>query len=112
MTLEKPRNFCRGCGEDFTSIKQFDRHRVGVHAYTSSEGLAMDPPVEDGRRCLDADQMRELGWTTNEDGYWFDPAEVERTREGLSALRRASEKPAKASSRQRASGGTLERGRT
>jgi hypothetical protein len=27
-------NNCRACGEDFSSVTAFDRHRVGGHAYT------------------------------------------------------------------------------
>jgi hypothetical protein len=33
-------------------VSAFDNHRVGKHAYMHSEGLKLDPPVEDGRRCL------------------------------------------------------------
>jgi hypothetical protein len=28
---------------------------------------------EDGRRCLDEDEMRKRGWTLNETGRWHDP---------------------------------------
>jgi hypothetical protein len=50
-------NLCRSCGEDFGSAKAFDAHRVGVHVYTYSEGAAMDPVRDDGRRCLSAEEM-------------------------------------------------------
>jgi hypothetical protein len=76
----KPLNQCGACREDFTSVKLFDRHRVGVHAYTYSEGVRMDPIREDGRRCLDAQEMRQKGWEQNEQGRWFDPASVSRAR--------------------------------
>lgn len=39
----------------------FDRHRVGAHAFTFTEGLDLDPPREDGRRCLDEAEMFERG---------------------------------------------------
>jgi hypothetical protein len=47
-----PGNWCASCGEDFSSSTLFDRHRVGRHEYTQSDGLSFDPPREDGRRCL------------------------------------------------------------
>ena len=67
-------NLCRSCGEDFGSVELFDRHRVGRHAFTFSEGLKLDPPREDGRRCLDADEMRERGWCVDARGRWVDSA--------------------------------------
>lgn len=67
-------NLCRSCGEDFASVDLFDRHRVGLHAYTLSEGLRLDPPREDGRRCLDVLEMFERGWERNGRGLWTDPA--------------------------------------
>ena len=56
-----PLNGCASCGRDFTSLASFDRHRVGRHAYTFDEGLRLDPPREDGRRCLDADELLAAG---------------------------------------------------
>ena len=50
--VSKYLNECGACGLDFASVRAFDEHRVGVHAYLFAEGLAMDPPREDGRRCL------------------------------------------------------------
>lgn len=47
-----------GCGTDFGSLSAFDSHRTGEHDYLYSEGARMDPPREDGRRCLTA---REIG---------------------------------------------------
>lgn len=87
-------NFCRSCGFDFTSTTYFDRHRIGVHAYTYAEGLRMDPPREDGRRCMDADELHVSGLRRVVEGdsarydsriascvpiYW-NPAEASRTR--------------------------------
>jgi hypothetical protein len=58
----------------------FDRHRTGVHAYTFLEGLDLDPPREDGRRCLDPDDMREAGMELDARGRWCIVAEAERVR--------------------------------
>lgn len=74
------RSFCRACGEDFSGDTMFDKHRVGEHD--------LDWPAdENGRRCLDVEEMEAKGWTLNESGRWYDPAEVERTRERLVALK-------------------------
>ena len=54
-----PMNLCRACGQDFSSVRTFDDHRVGKHAYLWS------PAREDGRRCLDPAEMRGLGLTLN-----------------------------------------------
>jgi hypothetical protein len=50
-------NLCTSCNQDFSSVRAFDSHRTGRHAYTSTEGLRMNPPREDGRRCLAAHEM-------------------------------------------------------
>lgn len=76
------------CGEDFNSVELFDRHRVGTHAFTFLEGLRLDPPREDGRRCLDAAEMRELGWRLNGRGRWIDPARAFRGAQNESPERR------------------------
>ena len=68
-----PRNGCRACREDFASVGLFDAHRVGVHAYTYSEGVKMEPMREDGRRCLDAEEMRAKGWALDRSGRWCNP---------------------------------------
>jgi hypothetical protein len=57
-----PYSYCTTCGRDFSGDAMFDRHRVGNHAYLYAEGLAMNPPREDGRRCLEPEEMRALGW--------------------------------------------------
>jgi hypothetical protein len=90
---KRPANFCSACGQDFTSVSLFDRHRVGVHAYTYSEGLALDPPVEDGRRCLDAEEMQAKGWELDARSRWVDPAKVEQARKAFSALNSSPERP-------------------
>ena len=63
-------NLCRACGEDFGSVKAFDAHRVGVHAYTYTEGLSRDPPRTDGRRCLSIDEMEAAQFVRNACGRW------------------------------------------
>jgi hypothetical protein len=54
-------NECAGCGYDFTSVKLFDRHRVGRH----------EP---DERRCLTVDEMEQKGWQFDSRSRWSDPA--------------------------------------
>jgi hypothetical protein len=63
-------NQCGACGENFGGLTAFDAHRVGKHEYTYSEGLAMTPPVEDGRRCLPPAELELEGFTTNARGSW------------------------------------------
>lgn len=55
-------------------MEGFDRHRVGVHAYTFQEGLLMTPPVEDGRRCLGLDEIGRRGFRRDKYGRWSDPS--------------------------------------
>jgi hypothetical protein len=74
-------NLCRSCDQDFASVAAFDQHRVGVHAYSYWEGLRMDPPVENGRRCLAPEEMRERGMSENARGRWQIDAAVARARE-------------------------------
>jgi hypothetical protein len=80
---------------DFTSLRLFDAHRVGSYAYDWS------PDHEDGRRCLDADEMQALGWQQDDKGRWYDPVHRERTRDyfestspiGLGRVRKAQTAP-------------------
>lgn len=80
-------NECVRCGLQFGSVSAFDRHRVGVYEYTFVQGLDMTPPREDGRRCLGADEMRELRdkngipiYALNDRGYWSLSAALESAR--------------------------------
>jgi hypothetical protein len=66
-------NLCRSCGQDFGSLSAFDAHRVGVHAYTYSQGAAMTPIREDGRRCLTIDELYAAGWHRDQHGRWRTP---------------------------------------
>jgi hypothetical protein len=100
----RPLSYCVSCGRDFSGDTIFDLHRVGVHAYDYPEGLKLDPPREDGRRCLEPDEMRALGWrpmggeemrASNRDRhragfgveFWFDPARHEVARDAFAAKR-------------------------
>jgi len=78
-----PANGCTGCGHDFTSTLLFDAHRVGVYMYTYEHGLELEPPREDGRRCLDTDEMTAKGWELDERGRWVDPVRLQASREGF-----------------------------
>jgi hypothetical protein len=79
-------NLCRACGKDFASVAAFDRHRVGVHAYTFRQGLLLDPPAEDGRRCLDVDEVRAAGMEPDARGRWCLVAKAEDARSRFSAV--------------------------
>ena len=63
-------NLCCSCRADFASTAAFDRHRVGRHAYLFAEGLSLVPPREDGRRCLDGDEMAGVGMVLDVRGRW------------------------------------------
>lgn len=69
-------NVCRSCETDFATVAAFDDHRVGTHDYTYSEGAKMDPPREDGRRCLKRKEREELGWLLDQHGRWLAPRKV------------------------------------
>jgi hypothetical protein len=73
-------NYCRSCREDFSSIANFDRHRVGKHEYTYWEGLKFDPPVEDGRRCLRTQELVGRGFRRDKYGRWSDPTRTPEAR--------------------------------
>lgn len=82
--MSAPLNGCH-CGEDFTSLRLFDAHRVGVHAYDYS------PDRPDGRRCLNEAEKVERGWEKVAKGRWQDPAAVEDARLRFRGLRRGDE---------------------
>lgn len=74
-------NLCTACGLDFGSVSAFDKHRAGKHEYTFKEGLYRDPPVEDGRRCLDEDEMRAQGFALSARNLWSIERDLLRARE-------------------------------
>ena len=67
---DSPRNFCASCGEDFASVRAFDRHRVGSHE------VVWSLENEHGRRCLDAGEMRAAGMAPCGRGRWQIVSEV------------------------------------
>jgi hypothetical protein len=69
-------NLCAGCKSDFASVKAFDTHRTGSHAFTFAAGLAKDPPRIDGRRCRDEDEMLKTGLELDTRGRWCIPSDV------------------------------------
>ncbi len=77
-------NLCVACGHDFASVRAFDRHRTGVHEYTLSEGLRFEPPVEDGRRCMDAREMSAAGLVLDGRGRWTVSADRDHARRRFS----------------------------
>jgi len=83
-------NFCRSCNTDFASVNAFDRHRTGVQEYLFADGLRMEPPVEDGRRCLSPNEMLDAGMEVDDRGRWrIAPSERQKAfyRENSPALR-------------------------
>ena len=76
-------NECGACGLDFSSVKSFDSHRVGKHAYTLSEGLRMEPPREDGRHCLVQHELVDAGMAQDARGRWYLVRDREHAREAF-----------------------------
>jgi hypothetical protein len=56
-----PLNGCSGCRRDFASLRAFDAHRVGDHQLDC-------PPHENGRRCLDVEELPE--WLQDSHDRW------------------------------------------
>jgi hypothetical protein len=52
---------CPDCGLYFTSVREFDRHRVGQYGPTNT------------RRCRSVRELQHLGWCTNKNGFWHQP---------------------------------------
>lgn len=61
-------NLRRSCSTDFSSVAAFDRHGTGTHEYTSLEGVQLGR--EDGRRCMDDDEMMGVGMELDSRGRW------------------------------------------
>jgi hypothetical protein len=103
-------NLCRTCGADFASVKAFDAHRVGKHAYTYDEGLLLEPPREDGRRCLAVSEMVAMGWVRNRSGRWVHPQALRnRPKKGSYSLTEAADGPTPALRMSRTSEGRSDR---
>lgn len=86
MSENNPHNYCRSCRQDFSSTSLFDQHRVGKHEYTYSDGLDMEPPQEDGRRCLEITEMEAKGWALDNRSCWSNPAANARVAARFKAL--------------------------
>lgn len=52
---------CAACGQFFSRVRVFDRHRVGPYG---KKGESC------GRRCLTSAEMAARGWHVNADGLW------------------------------------------
>ena len=63
----------------FASVTAFDRHRVGRHEHVWSAER------EDGRRCLDEDELRDAGMELDPRGRWR-VALTQETQERLRSL--------------------------
>jgi hypothetical protein len=85
-SLQPTANLCRSCNCDFGSVTAFDRHRIGKHDYTFLEGMRMEPAREDGRRCMDVEELEASGFVRNSRGRWSLERDLARGR----ALRHAS----------------------
>ena len=81
-----PLNQRGACGEDFTSLTLFDRHRVGKHELDY-------PEHEDGWRCLTLEQMQERGRQRDRKGRRQDPVQVERAPDAFYAVGGSTERP-------------------
>lgn len=55
---------CSACGQMFTSLVTFDKHRTGRFT---------DDHPHYGRSCLSKDQITTLGLTQDEKHRWYDP---------------------------------------
>lgn len=62
---------CQGCYEYFNSTAAFDKHRIGKRL----RGQVLV------RRCLRLDEMRALGMSQNEAGFWVSRARPKSLRE-------------------------------
>jgi hypothetical protein len=82
--MTTPMNQCGACGLDFSSVSGFDKHRVGKHAYLYAEGLRMNPPREDGRRCLSVSELEAAGMAQDARGRWGLVKDRERIRRAFS----------------------------
>lgn len=72
---DRPRNWCSCYGEDFSSVRAYDRHRTG-----SDESL-WSLNNEHGRRCMDAGEVRAVGMNLDGRGRWLIVSEADRVRE-------------------------------
>lgn len=50
---------CTACDECFSSIRSFDKHRIGAY--------------DRNRRCLSVEELHAHGCRKNERGFWLEP---------------------------------------
>lgn len=63
--MHHTRSQCPACSQIFAGTKAFDAHRVGPFTRKQKK-----------RRCLSRKEMRLLGMTQNERGWWMLPSRV------------------------------------
>ena len=77
---------CASCGEAFTTVALFDRHRVGKYAKPGQ--------LKGTRRCLSAAEMAGKGWAQNQRGFWkgtaLSSAQLERLQSSMRPRRTES----------------------
>ncbi len=56
---------CPGCNELFSSVREFDRHRIGGFAEPGEWGHK--------RRCMTPAELDARGWIRNVRGFWMQP---------------------------------------
>lgn len=66
---------CPTCGLPFSSVREFDRHRVGTYATPGQ--------VRGNRRCLTVAELQARGWRPNARGFYMQPR-LERAPAGIS----------------------------
>ena len=54
---------CSACGEPFSSVREFDRHRIGAYAERGEWAHK--------RRCMTPAEMDAGGWIRNARGFWM-----------------------------------------
>jgi hypothetical protein len=75
MTSANPGNFCRGCGQDFSSLAAFDRHHADDDRVTPTR---WNPRPQ---RCLGPVELEAAGLELDDRGQWrFVVTEAERDR--------------------------------
>jgi hypothetical protein len=56
---------CASCGDPFSSVREFDRHRIGAFAEPGEWAHK--------RRCMTPSEMEALGWRCNVRGFRMQP---------------------------------------
>jgi hypothetical protein len=85
-------NVCGSCGRDFSSIRAFDSHRVGRHAYLF-ESDESSSSRHDGRRCLNQSELHAAGFVQNSRGRWALAIELARVSQRFSGEPRSEREP-------------------